>query len=109
MRFTGILLCTVLQGFCLTSQAQAKVYRYTDAEGNAIFSDQPTAQSEEVKVPQPNVGDAVELPPPAPVLEPKPELVIDKPPAAVEGELIGVKKKSSKRRRPRKEPRGHGR
>lgn len=109
MRLPGILISSAILSFCLLTQSQAQVYRSTDAEGNVTFSDQPTPESEAVDVPTPNLGDSIEIPPPAPVVEPKPEVVVEEPPTAVEGELVGIKKKSKKRRRPRKEPRGHGR
>jgi len=95
-----------LIGFSLAAHAQ--VYRSTDADGNVIFSDQPTPESEEVVVPETNVGDSVDVPPPAPVpvVEPEPEIKIEELPSELQGELQGVEIKSRKRRRPRKEPRG---
>jgi hypothetical protein len=92
MRISGILLSTAILGFCFASQAQAQsqsqVYRSTDAEGNVTFSDQPTANSEQEDIPATNVGDAVKVPPPAPVVEPK--VVAEEPPAAPEGRLVGI-------------------
>jgi hypothetical protein len=98
-----------LIGFSLAAHAQ--VYRSTDADGNVTFSDQPTPESEKVNVPAPNVGDSVDVPPPAPtpVVEPKPEIAIEELPPELEGELSGTNYKSRKRRRPRKQPRGDGR
>lgn len=90
--------------------AQAQVYQSTDADGNVLFSDQPTPASEEVKVPKTNVGDSVEVPPPAPdpVGEPKPEIKIEELPPELEGELRGIEKKSKKKRRRRKRPKSSG-
>ena len=105
MRFSGILLGTALLGFCFASQSQAQsqVYRSTDAEGNVTFSDQPTPESQEVDVPPTNVGDSVDVPPPAPVTEPK--AVVEKPPAVPEGRLVGTEEDnddgSNWRNRPR--------
>ena len=86
--------------------AQAQVYQSTDAQGNVTFSDTPTPESTEVTIEKPNVGDAVEVPLPAPepVVEPAPAVEVPQP--ELEGELIGSEKRSKKRRRPRKEPRG---
>jgi len=101
-----ILVLAGLIGASLSAQAQ-QVYQSTDADGNVTFSDQPTSESEEVIVPQTNVGDSVDVPPPAPVVEPKPEVVIEEPRTEPEGELIGYEKKSNKRRHRRKRPQPH--
>ena len=95
MRFSGILLGTAILGLCFASQSQSQsqVYKSTDAEGNVTFSDQPTADSEKEVIPPTNVGDSVEVPPPAPVVEPK--VVAEEPPAAPEGTMIGIEKDSN--------------
>jgi len=92
MRFSGILLSTAILSFCFANhaQAQTQVYRSTDAEGNVTFSDQPSANSEEEDIAAPNVGDAVKVPPSAPVVEPEPKVVVEQPPAVPEGRLVGV-------------------
>ena len=107
MRISGILLSTAILGFCFASQSQAQsqVYRSTDAEGNVTFSDQPTANSEKEDIPDTNVGDAVKVPPPEPVVEPEPKIVAEEPAAVPEGRLVGIEEKSSRNRRWRKEPR----
>jgi hypothetical protein len=111
MRFSGILLSTAILGFCFASQAQAQsqsqVYRSTDAEGNVTFSDQPTANSEQEDIPATNVGDAVKVPPPAPVVEPK--VVAEEPPAVPEGTMIGIEKDSNDGSNWRRRPRVHHR
>jgi hypothetical protein len=105
MRISGILLSTAILGFCFASpsQSQSQVYRSTDAEGNVTFSDQPTANSEKEDIPETNVGDAVKVPPPEPVTEPK--VVAEEPPAAPEGRLVGIERDddggSNWRNRPR--------
>jgi hypothetical protein len=105
MRISGILLGTAVLGFCFASQSQSQseVYRSTDAEGNVTFSDQPTANSEKEVIPPTNVGDSVEVPPPAPVTEPK--VVAKEPPAVPEGTMVGIEEDSDDgsnwRRRPR--------
>ena len=111
MKFTRILVLNVfiaasLPGLSLVAHAQ--VYQSTDADGNVTFSDQPTPEGKEVVVPETNVGDSVDVPPPAPVpvVEPKPEIKIEALPPELEGELSGTNIKSRKRRRQRKEPRG---
>ena len=114
MNFFRILVLNVfivaplLLGFSLAAHAQ--VYQSTDADGNVTFSDQPTPESEEVVVPETNVGDSVDVPPPAPepVVEPEPEIKIEELPSELQGELQGVKIKSRKRTRPRKQPKSSG-
>ncbi|MCP4332754.1 MAG: DUF4124 domain-containing protein [Gammaproteobacteria bacterium] len=84
--------------------AQAQVYQSTDEQGNVSFSDQPTPDSKEIVVPETNVGDSVDVPPPAP--KPEPEIVADDIPEAPQGELY-VKEKDNNGRnrwRPRPEP-----
>ena len=61
----------------------AQVYQSTDAEGNKVFSDQPTPESIEVDVNQPNVADPVTVPdapaePPA-ASEPPPQPTTQEP------------------------------
>ena len=104
MRISGILLGTAVLGFCFASQSQSQseVYRSTDAEGNVTFSDQPSANSEKEVISPTNVGDAVKVPPPEPVTEPK--VVVEKPPAVPEGTMVGIEKDndgSNWRKRPR--------
>jgi hypothetical protein len=97
--------------------AGAQVYQSTDEQGNPVFSDSPTPGSEAVEVPEPNLGDAVEVPPPPRPPEPveRPQIVPDREPREVDGELIGEQRKKSGRRGqvpPRPSPRGgsgHGR
>jgi hypothetical protein len=106
MRDLSIPIFLALLNFSLSAQAQ--VYQSTDEQGNVTFSDQPTPDSKKIVVPEPNVGDSVEVPPPAPVVEPEPEPepAAQELPANLEGELDGVEKKDNGSRRPRKEPRG---
>ena len=103
MRLSGIVISTAILVLCFASQSQAQVYRSTDAEGNVTFSDQPTPESEKVDVPPTNVGDSVDVPPPAPVTEPK--VVVKEPPAVPAGTLVGAEEDSddgsNRRRRPR--------
>jgi hypothetical protein len=113
MKFFRILVLNVfiaapLLGFSLAAHAQ--VYQSTDADGNVTFSDQPTPEGKEVVVPETNVGDSVDVPPPVPVpvVEPKPEIKIEPLPSELEGELQGIEYKSNKRRRKRKVPKGSG-
>ena len=56
----------------------AQVYKSTDADGNVTYSDQPSADSEQVDVPEPNVGDAVKVPESAPAPAPAPEPAVAK-------------------------------
>ena len=65
----------------------AQVYQSTDEDGNVSFSDQPSSGSKAVDIPETNVGDSVDVPPPAPEPEapPEPEVVEQKAP---EGELV---------------------
>jgi len=95
----------------ISFMAQSQVYQSTGEDGSVIYSDQPTPASKEVVVPEPNLGDSVEVPPPAPVLEPEPEPkpVVEELPANLEGELVGYEKKDNNKRRRRPHPRGRGR
>ena len=76
----------------LSSNAIAQVYQSTDSEGNPSFSDAPSAGSEEIELPETNVGDSVKVPEPSaepePEPVPKPEVVEQQapPPEAVEGD-----------------------
>ena len=114
MKFFRILVLNVFIAASLPGSilpAHAQVYESTDADGNVLFSDQPTPESKEVKVPETNVGDSIDVPPPAPdpVVEPKPEIAIEELPPELEGELRGIEYKSKKKRRRRKQPKGDGR
>ena len=53
--------CTLLFSFILATSntAFAQVYQSTDADGNAVFSDTPTPGSQEIQIPETNLGDAV--------------------------------------------------
>ena len=114
-RLLRLILFAGLPALAMTLPAFAQVYRSTDAEGNVTFSDQPTSESEAVNVPPTNVGDSVEVPPPAPepapALKPEPEIAVEKLPPALEGDLVGYEKKDKKRRSHRYQPEqyGHGR
>ena len=59
----------------LSCSAPAQVYKSTDADGNVIFSDSPSADSEEVEVTSPNVADPVEVPVNVTPPEPEPKAV----------------------------------
>ena len=115
IRLLQLILFAGLPALAMTLPALAQVYRSTDAEGNVTFSDQPTPESEAVNVPPPNVGDSVEVPPPAPeptpVLKPEPEIAAEKLPSNLEGDLVGYERKDNNRRSHRYRPReyGHGR
>jgi hypothetical protein len=82
------LLLLLLMG--LNGNAFAQVYQSTDSEGNTSFSDTPSAGSNEIEVPETNVGDSVKVPEPSaePEPAPKPEVVEQPapPPEAVEGD-----------------------
>jgi hypothetical protein len=76
---------------CLSGNAFAQVYQSTDSEGNTSFSDTPSAGSQEIEVPETNVGDSVKVPEPSaePEPAPKPEVVEQQAPPpeeAVEGD-----------------------
>lgn len=106
MRTLGFLIFPAL--LSISFMAQAQVYQSTDEEGNVSFSDQPTPDSEQIVVPATNVGDSVDVPPPAP--KPAPEIVADDVPAAPQGEIY-VKEKDNggrNRRRPRAAHHGGG-
>jgi len=85
--------------------ASAQVYESVDDQDNPVFSDQPSAGGQAVELPEPNLGDAVEVPPPPkPTLEAQPEIVPDRGPGEVDGEMIGEKRKKKKKSRPRPTP-----
>lgn len=44
----------------LASATSAQIYESKDAEGNTVFSDQPSAGSEVIKVPETNLAEPVE-------------------------------------------------
>jgi hypothetical protein len=116
-RLLQLILFAGLPALAMTLPVFAQVYRSTDAEGNVTFSDQPTSESEAVDVPPTNVGDSVEVPPPAPepapepVLKPEPEIAAEKLPSQLEGDLVGYERKDKNRRSHRYRPEhyGHGR
>jgi hypothetical protein len=114
MKFFRILVLNVFMAASLTGlifPVHAQVYQSTDDDGNVLFSDQPTPESEKVIIPETNVGDSIDVPTPAPdpVLEPKPEIAIEESPPELEGELRGIEYKSKKKRRRRKQPKADGR
>ena len=87
-RFRTLLL-PLLWG--LSCAVFAQVYKSTDAEGNVVFSDTPAEGGEEVKIPEANVADPVEVPeyvPPAP----EPQVVEQQPPVEV---IVGEDKSDS--------------
>jgi len=100
---------TILFSFLLATSntALAQVYQSTDAEGNTVFSDTRTPNSQEIEIPETNVGDSVEVPEPKPKPEPEPEpepeVSVAKEPDYLTGEISGNDNK--RRRRPRKSPR----
>lgn len=105
MRALGFLIFPALLSISLMAHAQ--VYQSTDEEGNVSFSDQPTPDSKQIVVPETNVGDSVDVPPPAPKSEPK--IVADDIPAAPQGEIyVKEKDNDGRRRRHRPEHRGGG-
>ena len=70
-----LILIASLSTLCLNATAQ-QVYQSTDEQGNVSFSDTPTPGSQAVTIGEPNLSDAVEVPPPssepAPAPAPKP-------------------------------------
>ena len=65
--------------FLYSTSGVAQVYQSQDEQGNPVFSDKPSAGAKAVKVPEPNLGDSIEVPPAAP--EPVP---VEKP--VIEGD-----------------------
>jgi len=59
------LLCWLICFGLLSLQgvAFAQVYKSYDADGNVVFSDQPTQRSQEVDISKPNLSDSFEIPP----------------------------------------------
>jgi len=57
------LLVSVTFGLAMAGTAHAQVYESKDAQGNTVFSDQPTAGAEVIKVPPTNSAEAVEVAP----------------------------------------------
>ena len=95
------LLLLLLWG--LSSVAFAQVYKSTDAEGNVVFSDTETQGDEEVKIPETNVADPVEVPAYVPPPAPKPEAAVEQPPEVITGEdnRDGGRSRRGYRHRPR--------
>ena len=74
------LLPVCLGLLCIPGASSAQVYKSYDADGNVIFSDQPSDGGSEVEISKPNVSEAFEAPPsspssssPEPEPEPEPE------------------------------------
>ena len=70
----------------LYGSSHAQVYKSIDADGNVVFSDTPTRNSEEVNVPKANVADSVEVPESAPgesMPEPKKQEIAPQPEVVV--------------------------
>jgi hypothetical protein len=57
-RFSSVILVTLL----LESGVMAQIYETVDDQGNPVFSDTPSSDSEEVELPTENIADA---PPPS--------------------------------------------
>ena len=93
--------CIILYSFLLATSntAIAQVYQSTDADGNTVFSDTQTPNSQEIQIPETNVGDAVKTPEPIPkpVSEPEPEVIVEEEPDYLTGE-ISVKKRDDTHR-----------
>jgi hypothetical protein len=49
----------------LSAAVQAEIYESTDSQGNPVFTDTPTPGAEKVDLPQGNIADSVDMPPPA--------------------------------------------
>jgi len=47
----------------LSCGVQAEIYESTNAQGNPVFTDKPTAGAEQVDLPQENIADAVTMAP----------------------------------------------
>ena len=81
--------------------ASARCYQSTDADGNIVFSDTPTPGSQEIQIPETNLGDAMKAP--EPILKPEPEpesqVIVEEVPDYLTGEISGKKRKNNKRRR----------
>ncbi len=103
--------CTILFSFLLATSntAFAQVYQSTDAEGNTVFSDTPTPDSQEIQIPEINVGDAVEVPKPEPKPESEPEVIVivEEEPDYLTGEISVKERDNNKRRRRRPKPSPH--
>ena len=104
--FSVLFFCALLS---VSLMARSELYQSTGEDGSVVFSDQPTPDSKKVDVPEPNVGDSVEVPPPTPEPkpEPKPEPSAQELPDNLEGDLVGYekrKKKKGKRRYRRVNP-----
>ena len=99
------LFFVLLMGINCTISAQ--VYKSTDADGNTVFSDTPTAGSQAIQIPQTNVGDPVKLPEPAPVTEPEsePRVAVEEAPPEIEGDMDGIDYDDSRNLKRRLRPR----
>lgn len=77
MRITTLILSGLL-GATLICAAHADIYQSKDAQGNTVFSDQPSQGAHEVKVRKTNSADPVAIPPPR-AAEPTTEAGVDTP------------------------------
>ena len=63
-----ITLPACCMALALSWAVQAEIYESTNAQGNPVFTDTPTAGAEKVDLPQENIADAVRMAPqPEPV------------------------------------------
>jgi len=103
--------CTIFFSFLLATSnaAFAQVYQSTDADGNTVFSDTQTPNSQETQIPETNLSDAVKAPEPIlkPVSEPEPEVIVEEEPDYLTGEISGKKRDDNNKRRRRPKPSPH--
>lgn len=57
----------------LPGSAQDQIYKTRDSQGNTVYSDVPTSDSEQMKLPATNTADSVEVRPPEPPEQKLPE------------------------------------
>jgi hypothetical protein len=57
------VISTTVFSVLLGASAWAEIYETTDEEGNTVFSDVPTRESQLVDLPEANIADSVERPP----------------------------------------------
>jgi len=83
MRILQFLALTTVLLAALAAQAQTRIYKSVDAEGNPVFTDDPTSGAQTVDIPATNSADAVSARP-APA---RPAAAPGRAQPAVDGEL----------------------
>jgi hypothetical protein len=96
----ALITTTLLVTLCAGVQAQTRVYQTTDADGNPVFSDEPSENAQSVDIPATNVVNAPPPMEPVATPAPAPDAALGAPAAALEeGPRIVLGDDDERRRR----------